>query len=143
MLIGPGTSTGIIQSCEVVGLSGSGFLSPTTTAPSLDCTLKCSVTVALPSHQGTASFRVSPASGDGHQQIGEILGHRKFSANATFLTSPSQTNEDKEEDEEDGATFDSLDLHNNDDDDDQDHVPIGEILEKLQVSILHNFLLRH
>ena len=128
MLIGPSSATGIIQSCEVVGISGAGFLSPTTTAPSLDCTLKCSVTVAVPSHQGHASFRTT----DSNQSIQQISGTFGGDNSMTsFLTLK------KEDDEE--AAFDSLDLDNNnedddDEDDDQDEVPIGEILEKLQAS---------
>ena len=144
MLIGPTGSTGIIQSCEVGGLSGAGFLSPTTTAPSLDCTLKCSVTVAVPSHPGNASFRVgsSAESNKGttttQQQIEGLLSRRKFSTQAAFFASPCRNDDDKddddddEEDDEDGVTFDSFELQNNDDDDEQDQVPIGEILEKLQ-----------
>jgi hypothetical protein len=55
MLIGPGSSTGLIQSCDVIqsrDVAG-GFMSTATTATTLDCTLKCSVTVAVPSHQGS------------------------------------------------------------------------------------------
>lgn len=165
MLMGPNSSSGSIQSCDVVDLlggpsTGAGhYLSPTTTTTATNCTLKCSVTVAVHSHSSSfrpisgpeinisASSKSSQAEdlirnpGNINQRTGKDEESDNNSSNLFSPQEGSQINEDLDEEEdeegdEDGdSDFDGLDLHN----DDHDPVPLGEILDKLQANISPNY----
>ena len=175
MLLGSSSTTGSIQSCDVTdilsrsnnGIAG-GFLSPTTTSSNLDCTLKCSVTVAVPalgsSFRSIGGSRPEPeiriTTNSKNKQLEELLHmseNERFdydddSGNNTpniFLNqedSQENPNEDDYEDDDDNEDEDEevgecdSDFDGLDlEDDDHDPVPLGDILDKLQANAALNY----
>ena len=176
MLLGSSSTTGSIQSCDVTdilsrsnnGIAG-GFLSPATTSSNLDCTLQCSVTVAVPplgsSFRSIGGSRPKPeiriTTNNKNKQLEELLHmseNERFdydddSGNNTpniFLNqedSQENPNEDDYDDDDDDDNDDEEEVGECDsdfdgldlEDDDHDPVPLGDILDKLQANASLNY----